>query len=186
MATVQQVPGGRAVLFGFLFSIVAAGMLLLAPITPRTVMAVPRRIIVEQRLDNGLPVSAADRKAVREDKALEDPRIESTYLTSVIGPVAGVVVVPVLVAGAAVVLARRPGRARTFTYAAIAQILFVFLLGSLGIFFLFSAGGLGFGAYKARKAQGPSARRSWRRERPDADADVEDDVTPDAGDDRVR
>jgi hypothetical protein len=167
---IQAVPGGRAVLFGFFFAVVAAGMLLFAPITPRYVQRVPSEIVNKVRVDNDRPVprAAADN--------LKEPRFESTYLTNVIGPAAGAVVIPVLIAGSAVLRAKRPNRARSFTFAAVAQMVFVLFLSGLGIFFMFSAGGLGFGAFQARKAEGPPARRSWRRQASsDATGDEDDD-----------
>ena len=164
-------------LFGFLFSIVAAGMLLFAPISPRYVQRVPSQIVMQVRADQDLPVSAAAKEA------LEKPRVESTYLISQIGPAAGVVVFPVLIAGLAVFAARRPNRTRTFTLAAVGLLLFVLVLSSVGIFFLFSAGALGFGAYQSRRADGPGTGRTRRgRRRAGARDDEEDKIHEDGPD----
>ncbi len=150
-------------LFGFLFSLVAAGLLLAVPVVPQAVLDVPAAVVADLRADGDIP------EATAKAKADDDPVYRSTYLTEVAGPGAAIVAVPVLMAGAALVSARRPNRTRAFTIGAFALALFLVFIPPLGIYYLFSAAGVGIGAYQSRRADREAAAAKGPDDAPDDD-----------------
>lgn len=148
LAPILAVPGGRAVLFGFLFTLVGGALLLAVPVVPQPVLDVPADVVAGLRADGDIP------KAKAPD---DDPVYRNTYLTEVAGAGAAIVVIPVLMAGAALVSARRPNRTRAFTIAAFSLVLFIVFIPFLGVYYLLSAAGVGVGAYQARRADREAA-----------------------------
>lgn len=158
-------------LFAFVFSLVAGGMLLFVKVVPREVLNLARDQFFKQE--------QLVRPSVKQNLK---PAIDSDYALVLLGPIALVIILaPILVAGGALFLAPRPNPRRTFGIAAFLLALFVLALGSTGIFFIFTFGGLGYGYYQARKADPPASRM---RARPaastdDATAEEDDDVDGD-------
>ena len=96
-------------------------------------------------------------------------------IVDVFGPVGVVfVAIPLAISGGAVAAAARPNRRRSFTIAAFALGFYVLFVGSIGIFYFFSMGGLFFAAYQARKAD-PPVRRPRGRPAEEEDEDLEDE-----------
>ena len=166
LAHLQQIAGGKAVLFAGIFSVVAAGMLLFAPVVPRQIVEAPADIVetvVAQQ--EGKPPPSED-----DDP---DPQTDQVTLLEAAGPL-GVLLagVPVVICGVAIEGSRRPGRRRLYTIAAFALGIYVAFFSVVGIFFFFSMAGLFVAAYQARKAD-PPVPRTRRGAASDEDEDDE-------------
>jgi len=167
IAHLQQIAGGKAVLFAGVFAVVAAGMLLFAPVVPRQVVEAPGDIIETT-------VAQQEGKPPPSEDDDPDPQTDQVTLLEAAGPL-GVVLagVPVVICGVAIEGSRRPGRRRLYTIAAFALGIYVAFFSVVGIFFFFSMAGLFVAAYQARKADPPVPRT--RRSEPSGD-DADDDA----------
>jgi len=172
VADVQAVPGGKGVFFSFLFALVAAIMLMVAKIAPQEVLHYAGATVAKFRVDHKLAVPTG----LNADGVAKKPVVVYDHALAILGPVAVVfAILPIAISGVAMALALRENRRRNFTIVAFIMVLFVLWTGSLGIFFFFSAGGLVYGAFKARQAEPPPLRAARRRRGQEADEDVEDD-----------
>ena len=164
IAHLQQIAGGKAVLFAGVFAVVAAGMLLFAPVVPRQVVEAPSDIIETT-------VAQQEGKPAPSEDDDPDPQTDQVTLLEAAGPL-GVLLagVPVVICGVAIEGSRRPGRRRLYTIAAFALGIYVAFFSVVGIFFFFSMAGLFVAAYQARKAD-PPVPRTRRGEPSDDDAD---------------
>jgi hypothetical protein len=159
VAHVQQVPGGKAVMFALIFSVVAAGTLLALKVVQQSGgVAVAR--VVNPLTPGKTPEKAYDAQQVTR----------GVTLTQAAGPL-GILfaAVPVFICGFALDATRRPNRRRAFTIAAFALGIYVVFFSFIGIFYFFSMAGLFFAAYQARKADPPVRRPP--RARPAKDDD---------------
>lgn len=162
-------PGGRAVLIGFLLAVALSIGLPFIPLIQRPILPYVARQVIEATGSSG-PVP--------------EERFESLTVASTASPLVVVfLLVPVAVATSALFASGRPNRVRTLTVAAVSQVLFVFLAGIFGLFYVFSAGALGFGAWQARKAATgrTSAAEQYDDDEGEAEPDGEDE--PDADED---
>jgi hypothetical protein len=159
VAHVQQVPGGKAVMFALIFSVVAAVTLLALKVVQQSGgVAVAR--IVNPLTPGKTPDKAYDAQQVTR----------GVTLTQAAGPL-GILfaAVPVFICGFALDATRRPNRRRAFTIAAFGLGIYVVFFSFIGIFYFFSMAGLFFAAYQARKADPPV--RAPRPRRPAKDDD---------------
>ncbi len=143
-------------LLGFLLAVALSVGLPFIPLIQRPILPYVARQVIEA---TGSPGPAPEE------------RFESLTVASTASPLVIIfLLVPVAVAASALFASGRPNRVRTLTVAAVSQVLFVFLAGVFGLFYVFSAGSLGFGAWKARQAA------SSRAAAPDDDeAELDDD-----------
>jgi hypothetical protein len=159
VAHVQQVPGGKAVMFALIFSVVAAVTLLALKVVQQSGgVAVAR--IVNPLTPGKTPEKAYDAQQVTR----------GVTLTQAAGPL-GILfaAVPVFICAFALDATRRPNRRRAFTIAAFGLGIYVVFFSFIGIFYFFSMAGLFFAAYQARKADPPV--RAPRPRRPAKDDD---------------
>ena len=168
------VPGQRAVVLAFMFTIVSAATLLLAPIqVPRDVSADdPRVERGDERNDDGTVTIFEDGKLVEEESA----------------PVAALVLLaPIAITGGAVWFTKRRQRSAAWSIAMVALAGYVFFVGSYGVISLPALVALAVGGFQSRRAEGKERMAEIRaaREARKAAADgevidvtsVEDDVT---------
>lgn len=152
----MQVPGGSQVLMGFALTLLATFFLATAKISPK----------------EGTPKNAKNPEFVRT-------------IFDVFGVTKGLLLlaVPVVIAGVAVAASLRRERRRVWFGSAVALALLV--VGARATFYVFPAGLIGYGVYRAYKVEGPSQSSfgSRRRRAATASADERDDVAADAGDD---
>lgn len=159
------IPGQRAVVMAFLFTIVAGATLLLAPVqVEREVPPDDPRVEEEDPEvdDEGLVTIYEDAKLVDEEGA---------------AVAAGVILTPIAITGAAVWFTKRPQRSNAWTMAMVALAGYIFLFaGPYGIITLPSMIALAVGGFQSRRAEGKErmaqikADRAARAERGDEDA----------------
>lgn len=137
------IPGQRAVVMAFLFTIVAGATLLLAPVqVEREVPPDDPRIEDEdpEVNDDGMVTIFEDAKLVEEEGA---------------AVAAGVILTPIAITGAAVWFTRRPQRSNAWTMALVALAGYIFLFaGPYGIIALPSMIALAVGGFQSRRAEG--------------------------------
>lgn len=146
------IPGQRAVVLAFMFSVVSAATLLLAPIqVPRDVPADDPRVEEgDERNDDGTVRILENGKLVEEESA----------------PVAAVVLLaPIAITGAAVWFAKRPQRATAWTLAMLAMAAYVFFVGSYGIIALPSLIAIGVGGFQTRRVESRERLAELKAER---------------------
>jgi len=141
------IPGQRAVVMAFLFTIVSAGTLLLAPVQ------------VQREVDADAPVVAElDEDDIRErdEEAGTVTYVDDAKLLDEEGPAvaAGVLLTPILITGAAVWFTKRPQRSTAWTLALMALAAFVFFFaGPYGIITLPAMIALAVGGFQSRRAE---------------------------------
>lgn len=135
-----SIPGQRAVVLAFLFTIVSAVTLLAAPIqVPKEVPADDPRVEEDDEVgDDGMVTIFEDGKLVEEESV----------------PVAAVVLLaPIAITGAAVWFTKRPQRSTAWTMAMVALAGYVFFVGSYGIITLPSLVALAVGSFQSRRTE---------------------------------
>lgn len=154
LAESSAVPGGRAALLALVVAVVGGITLFLFPVFPSPVFDAHGRGVVA-----AAPGTEQQRSARLERFDGADATVETAYLADVAGPAVAALfaVVPVLVAGSAVLSLRRPTRSRALLIAAFAMALFVLFGGAVGPFYIVAVGALGFGSYQSRKADSAAA-----------------------------
>lgn len=167
--SVTAEPGGRAVLIGFLLATALSIGLPFIPLIQRPILPYVARQVIEATGSSG---------------PTPEERFESLTVASTASPLVVVfLLVPVAVAASALFASRRPNRVRTLTVAAISQVLFVFLAGIFGLFYVFSAGALGFGAWQARKAATGRTSAAEQDDDDEGEAEPDGEDEPDADED---
>lgn len=135
------VPGQRAVVLAFMFTLVSAATLLLAPIqVPRDVPPDDPRVEEEveegDRNDDGTVTIFEDGKLVEEESA---------------ATAALVLLAPIAITGAAVWFTKRPQRSTAWSIAMVALAGYVFFVGSYAIISLPSLIALAVGGFQSRR-----------------------------------
>ncbi|MGK2929004.1 MAG: hypothetical protein ACSLFO_05440 [Acidimicrobiales bacterium] len=135
------VPGQRAVVLAFMFTLVSAATLLLAPIqVPRDVPPddprVEEEVEVGDRNDDGTVTIFEDGKLVEEESA---------------ATAALVLLAPIAITGAAVWFTKRPQRSTAWSIAMVALAGYVFFVGSYAIISLPSLIALAVGGFQSRR-----------------------------------
>ena len=140
------IPGQRAVVMAFLFTIVSAVTLLVAPVQ------VQREVPID---DPVLEDIDEDDQEVDEDAGTVT-YVEDAKLLDEEGPAvaAGVMLTPILITGAAVWFTKRPQRSTARTMAMLALAAYIFLFaGPYGIITLPSMIALAVGGFQSRRAE---------------------------------
>lgn len=141
------IPGQRAVVMAFLFTIVSAGTLLLAPVQ------------VQREVDEGAAVLEQideDDITDRDEEAGTVTYVDDAKLLDEEGPAvaAGVLLTPILVTGVALWFTKKPQRSNVWTMSLIALAAFVFFFaGPYGIITLPSMIALAVGGFQSRRAE---------------------------------
>jgi heme exporter protein D len=133
------IPGQRAVVLAFLFTLVSAATLLIAPIqVPREVPADDPRVEEGDEVDDdGTVTIYEDGKLLEEETA----------------PVAAMVLLaPIAITGAAVWFTKRPQRSTAWSIAMVALAGYVFFVGSYAIISLPSLVALAVAGFQSRRA----------------------------------
>jgi hypothetical protein len=134
------IPGQRAVVLAFMFSIVSAATLILAPIqVPRDVPADDPRVEEgDERNDDGTVRILEDGKLFEEETV----------------PVAlAVVGLPIAITGAALWFTKRPRRSTAWSIAMVAMAAYVFFAGAYAVIALPSLVALGVAGFQSRRAE---------------------------------
>jgi heme exporter protein D len=134
------VPGQRAAVLAFLFTIVSAVTLLVAPIQ------VPREVPADDpRVEEGDEVAEDGTVTIFEEGKLveeEDPAVAAAVLLA-----------PIAITGAAVWFTKRPQRSTAWSIAMVALAGYVFFVGSYGIITLPSLIALAVASFQSRRAE---------------------------------
>ncbi|MCO8127119.1 hypothetical protein NHL50_07850 [Acidimicrobiia bacterium EGI L10123] len=141
-----SIPGQRAVVMAFLFTIVSAATLLIAPVQ------VQREVPID---DPVLEEIDEDDQEVDEDAGTVT-YVDDAKLLDEEGPAvaAGVMLTPILITGAAVWFTKKPQRSTAWTMAMIALAAYIFLFaGPYGIITLPSMIALAVGGFQSRRAE---------------------------------
>lgn len=148
-------PGGRAAVLALLVALVSGLTLFVAPVAPPPVLDELGAMVVVQA-DGGDALDTAALDDVQEESFADDPVVAaySVGLLDLVPPLAAVIyaLVPVLIAGMAVRALTRGTRTRTLMICAVTGVLYVVMLGPIGIFFFLGVLALGFAAYQSAKA----------------------------------
>lgn len=148
-------PGGRAAVLALLVALVSGLTLFVAPVAPPPVLDELGAMVVVQA-DGGDALDTAALDDVQEESFADDPVVAaySVGLLDLVPPLAAVVyaLVPVLIAGMAVRALTRGTRTRTLMICAVTGVLYVVMLGPIGVFFFLGVLALGFAAYQSAKA----------------------------------
>lgn len=150
------IPGQRAVTLAFLFTLVSAATLLIAPIqVPRDVSPDDPRV---------------DEEEIDEDDVNDDGTVtifeEGKLVEEESAPVvAMVLVVPVAITGAALWFTKRPQRSTAWSVAMVALAGYVFFVGSYGIITLPSLIALAVGGFQSRRAENKTRMADIRAQR---------------------
>jgi hypothetical protein len=153
------IPGQRAVVMAFLFTLVSAGTLLLAPVQ------------VQREVDEGAAVLDQvdeDDIAERDEEAGTVTYVDDAKLLDEEGPAvaAGVLLTPVLITGVALWFTKKPQRSNVWTMALIALAAFVFFFaGPYGIITLPSMIALAVGGFQSRRAETKERLATIREEK---------------------
>ena len=151
------IPGQRAVVLAFMFTIVSAATLVLAPIqVPRDVPPDDPRVEEgDERNDDGTVTILEDGKLFEEETI----------------PVAVAVIgLPVAITGAALWFTKRPRRSTAWSVAMVAMAGYVFFVGSYAVISLPSLVALGVAGFQSRRAESKErlaelkAKRAARKE----------------------
>jgi len=141
-----SIPGQRAVVMAFLFTIVSAATLLIAPVQ------VQREVPID---DPVLEEVDEDDQEVDEDAGTVT-YVDDAKLLDEEGPAvaAGVMLTPILITGAAVWFTKKPQRSTAWTMAMIGLAAYIFLFaGPYGIITLPSMIALAVGGFQSRRAE---------------------------------
>lgn len=157
------IPGQRAIVMAFLFTIVSAATLLVAPVQ------VPREVDIDDPVLEDVDES---------DQELDEDAGTVTYLEDVKlveeeGPAvaAGVILTPILITGAAVWFTKRPQRSTVWTMAMVGLAAFIFLFaGRYGIITLPSLIALAIGGFQSRRAEAKERLAELRAKKAEAAA----------------
>ncbi|HEU5151337.1 MAG TPA: hypothetical protein VFU19_12615 [Iamia sp.] len=153
-------PGGRAAVLALLVAVVSAATLFVAPVAPPAVLDELGAMVVVHA-DGGDALDPAALEEVKEDEFADEPVVAAyrVGLLDLVPPVAAAIyaLVPVLIAFMGVRSLTRFTRTRTLMICAVTGVLYVVMLGPIGIFFLLGAIALGFGAYQSAKADKAAA-----------------------------
>lgn len=143
-AGVATVPGQRAVLLSFLFSLVSIALLVLLPVSLQREVPVDDPRVVEQDVE----VEEGDETAtIVEDVKLIDEESLAVALA--------VMLTPVAVTGVAVAATRNERRSTYWTMCMLALAAYVFFIGgAYAIYTLPPLVALGVGGFQARRAEG--------------------------------
>ena len=141
-----SIPGQRAVVMAFMFTIVSAATLLFAPVQ------------VQREVDRDDPVlESVDEEDQEVDEEAGTVRyVEDAKLLDEEGPAvaAGVMLTPILITGAAVWFTKRPQRSNVWTMAMIGLAAYIFLFaGPYGIITLPSMVAMAVGGFQSRRAE---------------------------------
>ncbi|MCU1454066.1 MAG: hypothetical protein JWN46_2212, partial [Acidimicrobiales bacterium] len=200
---VSSLPGGRAVLLSLVLTVIASIAVLFIPakvaierwdskLKNHTIeqCVTPKGKAAKTSDGKNVPLSACAPLASRPADTAKGGSKDATRLQAVVkdsiikfyGAAAlALVVPPVLIVAAAVGFALKPGRRRAWNFAAIGFGIWMVLFGRLfgGPFFLIAFGALGYGVFKASRAE-PRRPRPTRSRR--GDAAVEATATEAEGD----
>jgi hypothetical protein len=178
-----SIPGQRAIVMAFLFTLVSAATLLIAPVQ------------VQREVD---PDDPALEEIDEEDQEVDEEAgtvtyVEDAKLLDEEGPAvaAGVILTPILITGAAVWFTKRPQRSTVWTMAMVALAAYIFLFaGPYGIITLPSLIAVAVGGFQSRRAESKERLAELRAEKAGrADGEVIDvdateaDATEDVTDD---
>ncbi|HUF32268.1 MAG TPA: hypothetical protein VMN58_03550 [Acidimicrobiales bacterium] len=140
------IPGQRAVVMAFLFTLVSAGTLLLAPVQVQREVDIDDPVL--QEIDE-------DEQEVDEEAGTVT-YVDDAKLLDEEGPAvaAGVMLTPILISGAAVWFTKRPQRSNVWTMAMIGLAAYIFLFaGPYGIITLPAMIALAVGGFQSRRAE---------------------------------
>jgi len=180
------IPGQRAVVMAFLFTIVSAVTLLVAPVQ------------VEREVDEDAPILERideDDITERDEEAGTVTYVDDAKLIDEesLAVAAGVLLTPILITGICAWFAKRPQRSNVWTFGLMALAAYIFFFaGPYGIITLPSMIALAVGGFQSRRAESKARLAELRAQKASgtdgtADGDVIDvDATeePVAGDDR--
>lgn len=141
-----SIPGQRAVVMAFLFTLVSAVTLLVAPVQVQREVPIDAPILEEVDEDDQEVDEEAGTVSYVEDAKLLDEE----------GPAvaAGVMLTPILITGAAVWFTKKPQRSTAWTMAMIGLAAYIFLFaGPYGIITLPSLIALAVGGFQSRRAE---------------------------------
>ena len=151
------IPGQRAVVMAFLFTIVSAVTLLIAPVQ------------VEREVDADDPVLE---EIDEEDQEVNDDGtvtyVDDAKLVDEEGPAvaAGVMLTPILITGIAVWFTKRPQRSNVWTMAMVGLAAYIFLFaGPYGIITLPSMIAMAVGGFQSRRAESKERLAELRAEK---------------------
>lgn len=171
------IPGQRAVVLAFMFTLVSAATLLLAPIqVPQDVPADDPRVEEEDDVnDDGTVTIFEDGKLVEEESA----------------PVAALVLLaPIAITGTAVWFTKKPQRSTAWSIAMVALAGYVFFVGSYAIISLPSLVALAVGGFQSRRdenkdrvAEIRAQREARKAAKAGRGAVIDADATEDTDDD---
>lgn len=139
------VPGQRAVVMAFLFSLVSAVMIFVAPF-PFEREVPPDDPRVEEEFDDEAPEPNEDGTVtITEDERLLDE--------VGIGPTTAYAVIPIAITGAALAFTHRPQRSMAWTMAMIALAAYTFFVGGLATYAVVPMIALAVGGFQTRRAE---------------------------------
>ncbi len=153
-----SIPGQRAVVMAFMFTIVSAGTLLFAPVQ------------VQREVDRDDPVleTIDEQDQEVDEEAGTVTYVEDAKLLDEEGPAvaAGVMLTPILITGAAVWFTKRPQRSNVWTMAMIGLAAYIFLFaGPYGIITLPSMIAMAVGGFQSRRAESKERLAELRADR---------------------
>ena len=153
------IPGQRAVTMAFLFTLVSAGTLLLAPVQVQREVDADSPVL--EQVDDG---DITD----RDEEAGTVTYVDDAKLLDEEGPAvaAGVLLTPILVTGAALWFTKKPQRSNVWTMCLIALAAFVFFFaGPYRIITLPSMIALAVGGFQSRRAETKARMAQIREEK---------------------
>ena len=161
------IPGQRAIVMAFLFTIVSAATLLIAPVQ------------VQREVDRDDPVLET---VDEEDQEVDEDAgtvtyVEDAKLLDEEGPAvaAGVMLTPILITGVAVWFTKRPQRSTVWTMAMLGLAAYIFLFaGPYGIITLPSMIALAVGGFQSRRAESKGRLSELRAKKAAGEGDVID------------
>lgn len=172
------IPGQRAIVMAFLFTLVSAVTLLVAPVQVQREVDIDDPVLDEvDEDDQELDEDAGTVTYVEDAKLLDEE-----------GPAvaAGVMLTPILITGAAVWFTKRPQRSNVWTMAMIGLAAYIFLFaGPYGIITLPSLIALAVGGFQSRRVESKARLADLRAKKAGGviDADSTDSTEPVAGED---
>lgn len=156
------IPGQRAVVMAFLFTLVSAATLLFAPVQ------VQREVDIDDPVLQEIDVDDQD----IDEEAGTVTYVEDAKLLDEEGPAvaAGVMLTPILITGAAVWFTKRPQRSNAWTMAMIGLAAYIFLFaGPYGIITLPAMIALAVGGFQSRRAESKERLAELRAKKEGAD-----------------
>lgn len=161
------IPGQRAIVMAFLFTIVSAVTLLVAPVQ------VQREVDVDDPVLEDIDEDDQD----VDEEAGTVTYVDDAKLLDEEGPAvaAGVMLTPILITGVAVWFTKRPQRSTVWTMAMIGLAAYIFLFaGPYGIITLPSMIALAVGGFQSRRAESKARLAELRAEKAAGGGDVID------------